>query len=307
MRGLKTPAIEPQNFAMTLVSEQAGVEESTNLRALVQRIKDLPTIPSVLMKLISLSAESTTNADSLSEIISMDQTISAKLLRLSNSAFYGCRGQVSSVSRAIMVLGFNEVKSLALGMSVFNAFSEKKEASGSMSIEKLWKHSMATAAVSRFLTKQIGGKGDSAFTGGLLHDIGKVVFLSSFQEEYKNASAIVAETGCSISDAEEKVFHANHVTIGEWLTRKWKMPEEIIQCVKYHPNPKGAGEEHARLVSIVHLSNLATRKLFVGYGGDPLILEPEEGALEKAGLGGKGLEKAEAFLEEQRDGIEQMI
>lgn len=97
--------------------------EPTELRMLVGKIKDLPTVPSVLTKLVSLSIDSALNADSLADIVGIDQTISAKLLRIANSAFYGCRGKVSSVSRAIMILGFSEVKSLALGMSIFQAFS----------------------------------------------------------------------------------------------------------------------------------------------------------------------------------------
>lgn len=282
-------------------------DDSTELRILVQRIKDLPTIPSVLMKLLSLTADSSSNADQLAEVISVDQTISAKLLRLSNSAFYGCRGKVSSVSRAIMVLGFSEVKSIALGMSVFQAFSSEKAGKGEISIEKLWKHSMATAALSRFLARKRGEKVDSTFTGGLLHDIGKVVFLSSFKEEYKKAAEIVVETGCSLPDAEEKIFQVTHETIGEWLCRKWKMPEEIVQCVKYHPNPREAKEEFFPLVSTVHVADRLTKKILLGYGGDEKTPEIENSILEELGFKETDMEEAEAFMEAEREGIEQMV
>ncbi len=284
------------------------MEDSAPLRILVQRIKDLPTIPTVLMKILSLSADSTANADDLTDIISIDPTISARLLRLSNSAFYGCRGRVTSISRAIMVLGFTEVKNLALGMSVFDAFSKKQAIKGAMSIEKLWKHSIATASLSKFLAGKVGGrKYESAFTGGLLHDIGKVVFLNSFREDYKKAWVIVAEKGCSISQAEEEVFKVDHATIGEWLCHHWQMPEEIAQCIKYHPNPAQAKEEHRQFASIVHLANLIARKSFVGYGGDELTPDAENEVLDQAGLSKEDLEEAEGLMEQERENIEKTV
>lgn len=274
---------------------------------MVQRIKDLPTVPSVLMKLLSLTADASSSVGQLAEIIGMDQTISAKLLRLSNSAFYGCRGKVVSVSRAIVVLGFNEVKSLALGMSVFHAFSHKKAAKGEISIENLWKHSMSTAALARFLAKRIGDSADSTFTGGLLHDIGKVVFLNSFKEEYKKAAEMVSETGCSLTEAEERIFRVTHETIGEWLCRKWSMPEEIVQCVKYHSNPREAREEFFQLVSTVHIADGLTKNILIGYGGDEKPHEVGEDILAALGLNAKDIEDAEAFMEAERDGMEQMV
>lgn len=293
---------------MTTETTASPAEDSTELRMLVQKIKDLPTIPSVLMKLLALSVDSSTNADNLAEIIGIDQTISAKLLRLSNSAFYGCRGKVTSIPRAIMILGFNEVKSLALGMSVFNAFSKAKGGKKGINIENLWKHSIATAALSKFLAGKISDeKPDSIFTAGLLHDIGKVVFLNSFQEEYKRVGEIVAETGGPISDGEIKVFGADHHIIGEWLCKKWKMPEEIRQCVRYHSNPSGAKEEFRHCVDVVHVANAIAGKILVGYSGDELTPEPESETLERLGVDDNILEEGEVFIEGEREGIESMI
>ncbi|MBI5186799.1 MAG: HDOD domain-containing protein [Nitrospinae bacterium] len=282
-------------------------DDPTELRLLVQRIKDLPTVPSVLMKLLSLTADASSSVGQLAEIIGMDQTISAKLLRLSNSAFYGCRGKVVSVPRAIVVLGFNEVKSLALGMSVFHAFSQKKAAKGEISIENLWKHSMATAALARLLAKRRGDSADSTFTGGLLHDIGKVVLLNSFKEEYKKAAEMVSETGCSLPEAEEKIFRVTHETIGEWLCRKWSMPEEIVQCVKYHSNPRKALEEFIPLVSTVHIADGLTKNILIGYGGDEKPHEFEDDILAALDLNARDIEEAEAFMEAEREGMEQMV
>ncbi len=292
---------------MTATVKPSQIDEFAELKALVREIKDLPTIPTVLLKLLSLTADSTSNAHSLAKIINTDQTISAKLLRLSNSAFYGCRGKVISVSRAIMVLGFTEVKCLALGMSVFETFSQTGNSKRGISIENLWKHSVATAALSKFFADRRGEKGDSVFTAGLLHDLGKVVFLSLFREGYNKVSEIVEERGCAISEAEVEVFKVTHNTIGEWLCRKWKMPEEIAQCVRYHSSPDQADEEYFSRVLLVHLANNVARKVFVGFGGDKLTPIIENRILEKLKLTEKDVEKAEAFIERERENIEKTV
>lgn len=290
------------------MSDALSSEDSTELRLLVQRIKDLPTIPTILMKILSLTADSSANADNLAGIIGVDQTISAKLLRLSNSAFYGCRGKVTSISRAIIVLGFNEVKSLALGMSVFNAFAMTQGTKGEMSIEKLWKHSLATAALSRFLIKKTGDpKGEASFTAGLLHDIGKVVFLHSFREDYKRALALASGKKCSLFQAEEEVFKVPHTVIGEWLCRKWQLPEEITQCVRRHSHPEEAGEDYRALVFVVYLADVLARKAFVGYGGDEQVPEVRGDVLERMGLLPSDMEEADVFIEAEKANIEAMM
>ncbi len=284
--------------------EPEEIDEETELRLLVQGIKDLPTVPSVLMKLVTLSLDNVANADAMSKIINLDMTISAKLLRISNSAFYGFRGKVTNISRAIMILGFNEVKSQALGMSMFQAFSKATGNVGLISATKLWTHSIATAAVSKYLTKKIGAESsETVATACLLHDIGKVVLLHSFREDYKKVAAIIEKTKCSIAEAELQVFKVTHNTIGEWLCKRWKMPDEIVQCVKYHAEPDKAKDEHFHIVSMVHIANIVTQRSFVGFGGDELKHEVSQTALARLGFSEEGLQQAIDYLEKEKDSI----
>ena len=149
---------------------------------ITENIKNLQTLPDIVQKLITLLQDEKTSAGDLSKLISYDQSISLKLLKVANSAYYGFLKEVATVQHAIVILGFEEVKRLSLGISILNFMNDES----SLLIQDLWKHSVGCSLASQIISKQIGIEPDVTPTASLLHDIGKLVLDNAFRKEYKS-------------------------------------------------------------------------------------------------------------------------
>ena len=151
---------------------------------IIDRVRDLPTLPDVINKVLALVGDENTSAKKLGNLVSHDQSISSRLLKVANSAYYGFMKKVATAQHAIVILGFKEVKSLVLGIAVFDAM---KGASSETSLmkEEFWMHSMGSALAGQLICKKVGGADpESTFTASLLHDIGKLVLDVFFAREY---------------------------------------------------------------------------------------------------------------------------
>ena len=235
-------------------------EAAEQIRQQVDDIYNLPTLPSVVKFVTTLAEQEDSSAKEIGAIIARDQVLSAKLLRMVNSPFYGFPGRISSVTHALVLLGVNVVKGLVLGTAVFDNMGQGTQG--------LWKHSLGVAVIARKMAKQMGVKGvEEIMVAGLLHDLGKVILSFIAQDEYNTAVLLAEEHGMHISEAEEQVFGVNHAQVGDWVAEKWHLPDRLRDVLRHHHSPEMA-ELNPKGAAIIHVADVLARCMDYGYPGD---------------------------------------
>jgi putative nucleotidyltransferase with HDIG domain len=200
----------------------------------LEKIKDLPTLPSVYFKVNKLLQNKQASIENVARIIEIDPAMTSSILRLINSAFYGLRPGSISISHAVMILGFNAVKNAVITVSILDTLKLKGQFQN-FEIAEFWRHAVSVAVLSRQLAEKSRlAEPDDAFVMGLLHDIGKIIMVNHFTEDFGKILQIMQETKCSFADAETEVASIDHVQIGAYLARKWQLPEHIIQAIACH-------------------------------------------------------------------------
>lgn len=226
----------------------------------LNRINDLPTLPAIAMEVNRMLQDDDVSIDSLCDTIEKDQAIVSKLLKLSNSAFFGLRFKVNTVREAAMLLGFSSVRNVVVSVSVLKAFCGIKSIKG-LNLEDFWKHSISVAIIGKELAKQSEiAQPDEAFLGGLLHDIGKIIMIQHFPEEFSNVFEKVHVSNELFSQAEKDIQIAGHALIGGILAQKWKLPELMVHAIRYHDNPSISCSDY-NLVLVVHMANMLANAL----------------------------------------------
>ncbi len=220
----------------------------------LQDVKELPTLPTVVAQIMVTMDQPTSSARDLERLIANDQAIAARLLKLANSAFYGLPGKVTSLSRAITLLGFNTVRSMVLTIGIVDRFSGPS-ANKYFDRGQFWEHSLSVAVAS----KQLVGKDptvnpEEAHIAGLLHDIGKVIADHSVPEKYLKAMQLHHEQNVDQLDAERLTIGISHDEIGALVAVKWRFPDFIREALAYHHRPDEA-EEYQTIVGVVSLAN----------------------------------------------------
>lgn len=233
----------------------------------VRRIRDLPALPSIVLDLISSFAREDVDVATLAEKISRDQALAAKILRLANSSFYGLQAKVGTVKQAIVVLGFDSARALAVASSVIERFED--EQAGEIDVAEFWRHSIATALCARSLARHANLSKDQAFIAGLLHDIGRLVLASSFPEHYARVSAYCAREGVSLSDAELRVLGVDHQRVGQLLGEAWRFPPPTQRAIGQHHVPARA--DLSDLPGLVHAANAVVQALDLGCGAHAAV------------------------------------
>ena len=258
-----------------------------DLKVIVDRIEELPTLPQVASKVMKLIDDPNSSAQDLQRVMSRDAALAGKMLKLVNSAFYGLPNKVSTLDKAIVLLGFNTIKSLALSVSVFGVFGKGK-AGGKFDRERFWRHSVGSACIYRVLARKVQGVDpETAFVAGLLHDIGKLVLDQYAPEELAAVLGESEKRQCAIVDAERTVFGTDHSAIGGWLADRWGFPDVLASWIKTHHTP-GMEEKDPRIAISVFSDYLVKVKGIAASGSyDPAVLSKTAWAclkLEKADL-----------------------
>lgn len=205
-----------------------------DLHQIVERIEELPTLPQVAAKIMRLIDDPNTSAQDVHRVMSRDPALAGKMLKLVNSAFYGLPHKVSNLNQAIVLLGFNTIKSLALSVSVFGVFGKNRSGS-KFDRDRFWRHAVGSACIYRVLARK--GKvvdPETAFVAGLLHDIGKLVMDQYAAEELAKVLEEAEFRKCAFVDAERAVLSTDHSAIGGWLAEKWGFPEVLMNWVRDH-------------------------------------------------------------------------
>lgn len=216
---------------------------------IVRRIHDLPSLPAVVAELLASMEDDDIDLQQLARKISLDQALTAKTLRLANSSFYGMQSKVTNIQQAMSVLGFHSVRTLVTACGVIGGVPPVPGML--LDFDGFWRHSIATAVWARALARRLRQSPDTAFTAGLLHDLGALVLATRFPTEYAEMEAWRREHGASVTDAQLQVFGVDDAQAGSALAAHWKFPQAIQDAISQHHRPAAAG-----LAQAVYLANL---------------------------------------------------
>jgi len=242
---------------------------------ILNAVKNLPTLPTVFAAITEAMENPKTTTEQLAKIISSDQASAFKVLKVANSPFYGFRGKIDTISQAIFYIGFTEVKNIVFALSIINFFSKEKSKINFDPVD-LWAHSIGVGVAARNLGISLGIKNvDNYFLAGVLHDVGKIIFLEHAQEGCGEVLKFAEANNCFIREAEQEVFGIDHARVGDMLATKWKLPQSIIDSINFH-HTGIAGGENIQLVSAIHLADILARTLQFGFAGDNLIPRPNK-------------------------------
>ncbi len=228
---------------------------------------EMPSVPLVLMKILQILDDKTSSAQELEKLILHDPSLSARILKLANSAFYCFPNQVKTISHAIVLLGLNLVKSLAIGVNIFDSFTRGMHKEAAL-INKLWMHSVGVAQLAQVIWARRNNRKESefAFLCGLLHDLGKVVFFKNDPVHY--AEIFATEKGDSDLDIrafEVDYYGTDHAALGAELAKRWGLPPQLVVVLQKHHTVIASDEP---LVAAVALADAVAKQAGIGYGGD---------------------------------------
>ena len=240
----------------------------------IKQVRDLPSLPAVITELLTSMDREDVDLQSLAKKITLDQALTAKTLRLANSSFYGMPSKVTTIAQAMSILGFRSIRTLLTACSVTSAFPAT--GTGSFDFQAFWRHSVGTAVAAQKLAPILGVNADTAFTAGLLHDIGALVLATRFKTQYDAMLAYRREHDCEVVSAEQAVLGIDHSMVGSALTAHWKFPPEMQQAVANHHAPEHAGA--SALTLVVHAANTLAHALDLT-GTDDDLAPPLSSAL----------------------------
>ncbi|MBW1959067.1 MAG: HDOD domain-containing protein [Deltaproteobacteria bacterium] len=237
-------------FALREVLTQEG------LKRLVSRIESLPSLPSLYTQVVELIQSPNSSIKKIGEVISKDLAMTAKILQLVNSAFFGIPRQISNPAQAVGLLGLDTVKALVLTIGIFSKFEQKQLAH--FGIETLWNHSIKTGAIAKKVAdKESADKhlSDNAFMAGLLHDVGKLVLVANVPDKYEEVIETIKDQNITLNQAEQLVFGATHADVGAYLTGLWGLPDAIVEAVAFHHRPEICLSNDMIPLTFVHIAD----------------------------------------------------
>lgn len=270
---------------------------ATKLDSLVQQISSLPTLPTVIVQVNEKVTNPKTSALDLARTILEDQALTARLLRLVNSPFYGFPRRIATVTEAVTILGFHPVRNLLLTASVVDLMVSDEVPE--FSPTHLWEHSIGVAVAAGLLARYAQHDDrEEVFVAGLLHDVGKVVLFRFTTKEFLKVLETARNEDITIRAAEQRLLGFTHDQVGRLLAERWKLPIRLSEAIGCHHRPEVA-QVAKREAAIIHAADILARALGLGSGGDDAVppLDPE--GWRRLGLPANVLDGLMAELEEQ--------
>ncbi len=265
---------------------QAAVED-TQIDAdwLLAQAENLSSLPMSAHRVIEVVSDSGSDASDLEQVISMDPTLTAKLLRVTNSAYYGFSDPVADIRRAIVILGFNSVRSLALSISVCDLFRSEDKI-GLYSRAQLWQHSVTVGVASKMICRRMGlGESEEGFVGGMLHDIGMVIEDQYAHDLFVQALQATEAGEGELWQNEREILGIDHAELGRRLLAKWRFPGSLATAIGLHHRPSLAGEG-AELAHVLHVADFIACAKKISHGVRDVV-PPELESLRRLGLAKK--------------------
>jgi HD-like signal output (HDOD) protein len=245
------------------------IDNKKILRIIQEELEELPTLPTVVVRIMQTANDPASSATNLKDIIMTDQAFAAKVLRLVNSPYYGFSGKITTITHAIVVLGFGTVRNLATSLGVSNEFRAVRGPSA-LDLRLFWTHSVACACAASVIGRRKGLSAkllEEVFIGALMHDLGKLFLNRYFPEQYAVTLKYARAANCSLLDAERHALGIGHTVIGGYVAQKWNLPAATTSMINLHHSPASA-ERYMETVSIVHAADYLVRKLKAGNAGD---------------------------------------
>lgn len=239
-------------------------DKRDQLKNIIMDTKTLPTLPGIIKKLNALSENDKASVQEMAKLVSSDQVLSARILRLANSPSYGFY-RVSTISNAMILLGVNVVKSLAMSSSILEIMEKN-------SVE-LWEHSLGVGVAANLIAKKLNlPECEEISTAGLLHDIGKVIITLKCSEEEIMIRRIIRERQLYSIDAEREILGTDHAEIGGWLGKSWFLPEKLIEPIMFH-HDVALSQNHRIKTAVVHIAEVLNKASGFGDSGDSFVPE----------------------------------
>ena len=249
--------IEPIAFRK-VVENSLGLHkilDNQTMRERLANVESLPSPPKLYNELVSELQSETSSMQNIADLVSQDVSITAKMLQLVNSAYFGMATHIESPQHAVSLLGLDTLQSLVLAVGVFDQFEDPKFPG--FSIDSIYDHSMAVGANSRNLANCLGlqkRESEDSLMAGMLHDVGKLVLLKHFQPELKEALELASEQSIPLHEAEKEVLGVTHSEIGAHLLSLWGLQDSILEAVALHPSPKNAMNPMVNVLTAVHIA-----------------------------------------------------
>ncbi|MBI2265004.1 MAG: HDOD domain-containing protein [Armatimonadetes bacterium] len=239
-------------------------------KGILDRIKDLPTLPFIATRVMEIIGDPHSSALDLANVISTDQALTAKVLRLVNSAYYGFPNPITTITHAVAILGFNTLRSLVLSVATFDLFAKRGQ-DLIFDRQQLWLHSLAAAVCAKSIARRIAYPNqEEMFVAGLLHDVGKVILDQYLHSEFAQAIESAKTEKTPMYEAEKKVLGYNHAEIGKLICEKWRLPMILTEAIRYH-HDVDAARDNAKIASIVHVADILVKMKGIGHSGDDYI------------------------------------
>ncbi len=255
-----------------------SAEAGQGLSAIRDYINKMPSLPTTVSKILEICNDPKTSPADLNRVISLDPVLMGKVMKLINSAYYGVSQQITSLVRAIIMLGINTVKNLALSTAVLGNLANEKDFRA-LNMEGFWRHSLCVGVTAKLIAikRRVDSKMlEEFFMAGLLHDLGKIPLNDRLSEQYVRAMGVSDRENISLYRAERSEIGADHADVGRFIMENWKLGGEITDCVAYHHSAGGYEGEHKEIVYTVAVSNYFANVSEIGFAGDRYPERPED-------------------------------
>jgi putative nucleotidyltransferase with HDIG domain len=264
-------------------------------------IRNMPSLPTTVAKVLEVCNNPQTSPADLNHVISLDPVLVGRVLKLINSAYYGLGQQVTNLVRAIIMLGINTVKNLALSTAVMGNLSSKKDFQG-LNMEGFWRHSLCVGVAAKILAKQRGidtKQTEEYFTAGLLHDIGKIPLNAVLSKEYMLTVSAADRERLSLFRAEEKNLGMNHNAAGAMIVKAWRLEGAVGEVIIHHHNYLEYSGPHTDVLFSIVAANRFASIMEIGFSGDRYPEKTDNLVWETLGVDRDAFDGIEATVNEE--------
>jgi len=248
---------------------------------LLEIVEKMPAFPRSVHRVIELTSDINSDPKDLVEVIEHDPILIMKILKLVNSPYFGLAQKITSVNHAVVYIGINTVKNLAVSAATIGVLPRTNNAGFDMDAFLL--HSLSTAIIARIFARKLKiqeRENFDFFLSGLLHDFGKIIFAHFMPNDFKRALQLVKKNGLPLYEAEQNIFTTDHAQIGSLLGEKWNLPTHLTACIRNH---HCHDRKESLIIDAVSAANQISKELKIGFGGENMIEKLPDGILERFG------------------------